>query len=124
MTTLYRATTNIETGIPSGTCWTEAREAAEAYTDNPGFGGNHIREIQAEGSVLDITGGGTRDQFCVLADAIGMTTDDAQDWMDSGYLYPWEESGSVRNALIESAYIWLRYEDDYPDDCITWMKIA
>lgn len=121
---LYRATTADESGIPAWSCWTGDYEAALEYTDNPGFGGDHIREIEADGSVLDITGSGTLDQFRALALAIGMTEDDAQDWMYSGYLYPWEESGAVRDALAATEYEWLRYEDDYPEDCITVMRIA
>lgn len=124
MSTIYRATTTDETGIPLGSCWAEDYETAEAYTDNPGFGGPHIREIELAGEILDITGGSLLAQFRALAAALDMDEEDAEDWKNAGYLYPWEESGKVRRALNASAYDWLRYEDDYPDGAITLMRIS
>lgn len=121
---LYRATIETETDIPQGTCWTDDRDVAEAYQDNPGFGGPHIREIEDDGSVLDITGSSQLAQFRALAAALGLGEDDAQDWKDSGYLYPWEESGKIMRALESSGYDWLRYEDDYPDGAITYRRLS
>lgn len=125
MTKIYRATTETETGIPAGSCWSEDRDVAAAYTDNQGFGGSHIREIEADlDNVLDIAAGCPLAQFEALAKALGYAEDVAQDWHDAGYLYPWEEVGIISRDLRASGYDWLRYEDDYPEGAITLMRLV
>ena len=125
-TTLYRATDDAdETAIASGMCFAEERETAEAYRDDPGFGGEHIRVADVElDAVLDITADGGR-RLDTLAAALGYDAphDIAQDWMLSGWRYPWEESRSVSERLRESGYQWLRYVDDYPEGAVTLMRI-
>lgn len=119
---LYRATSKKdEYGIPRNSCWTPDIETARAYQDNPGYGGQYLREIDADGEILDITAG-----LHVLAEALGYNDprETATVWLsDNGWRYPWEESGDVARRLRRSGYHWLRYEDDFPDGAITMMRI-
>lgn len=123
---IYRATANAhEKGIPRGSCWSEDIETAEAYTDDPGFGGEHLRSVEADlSSVLDIAG--ARRPFEELAEALGYPEPErqAEDWQLRSWIYPWEESSDVRRRLEQSGYDWLRYIDDYPEGAITLMKIT
>lgn len=120
---LYRAASAGEEGIPPRSCWTPELETAEAYRDNPGFGGGYLREIESDEDILDIAAGGLQK----LAEVLGY--DDPREqarewWSDNGWRYPWEESREVMRRLRESGYVWLRYVDDYPEGAITMMRIV
>lgn len=127
--TIYRATADEnETALAFGMCFCESREDAEEYTENQGFGGEHIREHEIAGAetILDIADSSTVKQFRALAEALGYedAQEAAESWHANGWLYPWEESRKVSEQLKASGYDWLRYEDDYPEDCITLMRIS
>jgi len=124
--TLYRATNESETGIPTGSCWADEYETAVSYTeDGIGHGGQHIRQIEDDGSVLDLTDRSGVD-FVRLAEALGYDDpqETAREWRESGWLYPWEESSAIRRSVNALDYDWIKYEDDYPDGAITYMRIA
>lgn len=123
---LYRATadqTDAET-IPAGTCWTPEEETAEAYTDNPGFGGEHIVSIEVDmdgARVLDVRGRNARD-LSALASALGM---EASDWRDDGLdsvFAVLENRRKVAAAVAELAD-WIIYSDDFPENATTYRKL-
>ena len=125
--TIYRAHSKDDLGtIHAWSCWADELETAEAYTDNPGFGGLLIRSTDVVGDVLDVNPE-SPSGLAELAEALGMDADDAQDagdrWFSIGSRYPWEDSRELRQLLEASAYNWLRYEDDYPEGAITLMAI-
>lgn len=123
MTTLYRATDTGYTG--PGSCWSSDAETAQAYTDNPGFGGSAVVEMElpADARVLDVRGPNGVD-MAALAEALGYGEGQAAEWRMSGYLYPWEESSRVAARLAESGYDWLLYHDDYPEMAVTYRRIT
>lgn len=128
--TLYRATEQDETEVYPGSCWSEDLETARAYTEEGvGHGGANVRSIEADTEkTLDITTSKGRPEagFRELAEALGYEDPDhvARQWHDNGWLYPWEESKSVKRRLEESGYEWLRYNDDYPEGAVTMMRIV
>lgn len=117
---LFRATSESETGVPRLTSWTPDYETAEAYTDNPGFGGPHIRDVFVsidEPEILDVDQFGGADLAALLG--YDDPAETAQQWVDNGWRYPWEESGEVKRRLLETEYAAIRYEDDFPDGATT-----
>jgi hypothetical protein len=124
MTTIYRATNDKSDAekIPTGSCWTESREVAQAYTDNQGFGGKHIVEAELVGAILDLTDGW--DDLAELVDQDQWEPAElVQIWRDNGWLYPWEESRNVADAISAAGYVWVRYIDDFPAGAITLKKV-
>lgn len=120
--TLYRATIHKnEEGIPLGSHWSEDKEVAEAYQDNPGFGGPYLREIKTRGSVLDITDG-----LKSLAEFLNYSDpyETAAQWRYNGWRYPWEESGEIAEKIENSGYDFLKYEDDFPEGAITYRRLT
>lgn len=121
--TLHRAGDTTESGIKPWSSWTSEMETAEAYTDNPGFGGKTIRTVQVpEGKVLDISLR-NRSGLRKLAEKLGFQPEVGEQWMDNGWQYPWEESSKVKEALEASEYDWIRYEDDFPEGATTMVPI-
>lgn len=124
MTTLYRA---CEGYVGQWSCWTPDRSVAEAYRDNPGYGGSQIAKATAEGRVLDIRGQDARQQLAeasaehLEADPVDL----AQDWTASGYGWcyeVWENSRAVRDMLAEH-YDWVCHtEETYPEGAETWIR--
>lgn len=124
---LYRAT-GVQDYSGTGSCWTPRREDAEAYWDNPGFGGPHLLCWEGEpesGSVLDLTR--DHDEFGTLFEAAGL---DQAEWLAAGRKFPdyiyqvWEWWPDVAEALQARGYAWIVYEDDYPARCETWAYIG
>lgn len=123
-TRLYRATIESETDIKPWTSWTEDLDTAEAYTDNQGFGGPRIRQVDfelLEDDILDVGDIQGLSGKIKLAEALEYDDpqDEARRWQDSGWNYPWEESAKVKKAIEASGYKALRYEDDFPAGAIT-----
>lgn len=124
---LFRATnkpTDAQT-VPSGSCWTSELETAEAYTDNPGFGGEHIVEIRIEvepGDVADARGDDARD-IGPIAALLGLERDtlQANGW-DSVFCVL-ENSATARGVLRDAGYRWVRYYDDFPENADCWVRI-
>lgn len=108
---IYRAGDSTESGVKPWASFTPERKTAEAYTDNPGFGGAEIRELYVDaGNVLDLTGG---NMFKKLARALGMDEEAADEWISNGWNYPWEESKQIKQALAEK-FDSVLYTDDFP----------
>lgn len=120
---LYRAHTSDDLGtIKKFTSWSPDEDVALAYTDNPGFGGPNVRFVDIESPrVLDVGDIHSVDGKARLAEELGYADPYtvAQEWQDYGYRYPWEESKKVADALSQSGYDFIRYEDDYPAGATT-----
>jgi len=135
--TLYRATDGGD-GLWSGTCWAADREDAEAYLDNPGYGGAelHEREVQVDPElVLDLRTETGVDMSRLAEALVDLGWTDAADpgrvdtaeeiaerWGDRGWLYPWEEDMGIAEALAER-YEWMRYTDTFPEGAETWTAL-
>jgi|WetSurMetagenome_2_1015567.scaffolds.fasta_scaffold443398_1 hypothetical protein len=118
---IYRAGNAGEIGIKAWASYTPDRETAEAYRDNPGFGGDTIRELVVSDdlSILDADTT-TAHGMALFAAEIGLSDDDADRWWMSGYRYPWEDDWRrVRAAIVATGYDAVRYVDDYPEGATT-----
>lgn len=124
-TAIWRAGATGEEGAKQWSCWSVDKAAAEAYLDNPGFGGPALRSIELpdSGTILD-AGVTNRVGMSDLAVALGFAREVGEKWFDNGWRYPWEESRQVREALATSGYDWLRYTDDYPEGAATLMALV
>lgn len=123
-TVLFRATNSPEdaNAIPKGTHWSPDRETAEAYQDNPGFGGSEIvSAIVPTAKTLDVRGKDARDLNRLAEQVDG----DREAWRDAGYDSVFsviENVPSVREKLKETSD-WLIFLDDYPENATTWVKL-
>lgn len=117
--TIFRAGAAEEVGVKPFSSWSEEKATAQSYQDNPGFGGDILRELRVDaGNVLQAnttTRSGMRD----FADAIGFDREVGDEWFDNGWRYPWEESPKIRRALEESEFDSVRYVDDFPAGATT-----
>lgn len=107
--------------------WTPQRSTAVAYTDNQGFGGSKIRKVAADTrNTLDVSSRRDGVDFERLAQAIGLPEPQevAQQWLDRGWRYPWEESKAVKDALRASGFKFLKYEDDFPSGAETLVPLV
>lgn len=109
MTTIYRAANSTELFV--GAHFAATSGEAEAYTDNPGFGGEVVFSVEVSASeVLRC------DDIDELADALvelGLDVD-ADGWRDRGLHEVFavvEHERAVRNALNASKYSWLRFDE-------------
>lgn len=117
--TLYRAGDSAEVGVKPFSSWSEDKETAEAYLNNPGFGGKTLRtESVPMGQVLDADTT-TRRGMSDLAEKLGFSRSVGDEWFDNGWRYPWEESKRVKEALQNSGFDAIRYVDDYPQGAKT-----
>jgi hypothetical protein len=111
----YRAGDADEVGIKPWSSWTRKKKTAEAYQDNPGFGGPVIRSesLPSDLNIYELDRPSRR-VFGDMAEAIGLDRETGEDWFDSGYQYPWEESSNARKAFEESEFDAIEYTDDFP----------
>jgi hypothetical protein len=113
--TIYRAGDKTETGVKAFSSWSENKSTAEAYLDNPGFGGAVLRSEKVPlNSVLDADTT-NRKGMERLARQLGFDAGAGDEWFDNGWKYPWEESKSVKEALKKSGFDAIRYPDDFPE---------
>jgi hypothetical protein len=113
--TIYRAGDKSETGVKAFSSWSENKSTAEAYLDNPGFGGAVLRSEKVPlNSVLDADTT-NRKGMERLARQLGFDAGTGDEWFDNGWKYPWEESKSVKEALKKSGFDAIRYPDDFPE---------
>ncbi|GIV50914.1 MAG: hypothetical protein KatS3mg038_1435 [Candidatus Kapaibacterium sp.] len=143
---LWRAAHNSR--IFRGACFAARREDAEAYQDNPGFGGPRLYCVEVDPrDVLDCTG---RDALRRLAAAYvraadaddldelrslcweraeylgrepteaDMVAELADRWAGEMVFQILENKTGVLDALARH-YDWIVYEDDYPEGCVTWL---
>jgi hypothetical protein len=64
----------------------------------------------------------TGDNWSALNEALGY--DVRTEWTDGDleYIEQAIDSPKIRSALIPT-YIWVRYDDTYPDQCITYVRL-
>lgn len=124
LTRIYRAhDKDFLDEIHAWSSWSPEEETARAYTDNPGFGGPRVRFLDVElKNVLDVNTHSERG-FIELAKELGFSRDYGERWWGNNWRYPWEHSEEIREALQESEFDWLRYEDDFPEGATTLVAI-
>ncbi|GIV52035.1 MAG: hypothetical protein KatS3mg038_2556 [Candidatus Kapaibacterium sp.] len=143
---LWRAAHNSR--IFRGACFAARREDAEAYQDNPGFGGPRLFVLEVEPrDVLDCTGPealrrlatayvraadeDVRDELRSLcwdrAEYLGREPDErdmvdelVDRWAGDMVFHVLEDEDGVLDVLARQ-FNWIVYEDDYPEGCITWL---
>ena len=111
-------------------CWSERREDAEAYLDNPGYGGDtlHVTLVDlTDARILDLTEG---NEFLRLAWALYDNEEAQQEalqrWSRQGFSYAYQvwENNSDEAQLLAQRYDWVVYEDDYPAWAVTWCYLG
>lgn len=111
-------------------CWSERREDAEAYLNNPGYGGDTLHAVEVDltdARVLDLTGS---NELRLLARALYDDEEERyealQRWSGQGLSYAYEvwEENSEAARLLEDRYDWAVYLDDYPDGAATWVYLG
>jgi len=129
---LYRAT-DARHYTGTGSCWTPNRRCAEAYWDNPGFGGPDLLQWegdpQTQGAICNLTtldGHAPDHEIERALEAAGVA--DPHAWLDAHgpieYVYQlWEDHGDLR-AAFQARYAWIVYIDDYPNGCETWVYLG
>lgn len=112
---LYRAAN--DDYVSADSCsFAETREVAEAYLNNPGFGGSRlwVAEVEIdEDDLLDLTD----DSLERLQDAIGSDAWDGALGID-------EIVPRVAGRLCEAGYQWVRVSESFPCDTITWIYVG
>lgn len=123
---LWRAGDSDERGIRPWAAFSEEKDTAIAYLDNPGYGGEVLRSETAHVSESEVLTVDTRSRrgTVKLAVAIGLGPEEGERWFDDGWRYPWEESSKVRSAIVTSGFKWLRYADDFPEGATTIVRTA
>lgn len=93
----------------------ESREAAEAYLNNPGFGGGTLYccDVEIE-EYLDLTG---RDAMDLLMAAIDSDHDYGAIGVDE--LVP-----RVAGKLADAGVQWVKVSESYPVDTVTWIYVG
>lgn len=105
-----------DNGVTSGTCLAEDRAVAEAYLDNPGFGGSRLyrAEVQVAGDeVLDLVGLGTEAALDALVRASGLP--------HPGAIGADEWAPQIAHHLADRGVAWVKVEESYPADTLTWV---
>jgi hypothetical protein len=93
----------------------ETREAAEAYLDNPGFGGDTLFTADVEvGDYLDLTGDDAVEQ---LQAALGSDHDFGAIGIDE--LVP-----RIADRLCEAGVQWVRVCESFPAETTTWIYVG
>jgi len=124
---LWRATRDGATHLRQHESAAADPETAEAYQDDPGFGGPCLYrvEIAAPAHILDLRG--ERLDIEAALDAAGIGDEDERDRIQSqgyasvGVLLAAERA--VREALA-AEYDWIRYTDDFPTGAETWWYLG
>ena len=131
-----------------GACYAEDRVSAEAYTDNPGFGGATIYEVRIalDARILDLTGPTRRarlagivaeQQYCdecteIVADCecgddqwapdADRAADRCRDRCYTPYIHDAVEE--YASDIAAAGWTHVRYQDSYPEDCITIQRVG
>jgi hypothetical protein len=113
--TLYRAADSSD--ITGPTAFAAARETAEAYLDNPGFGGAILWTVQVDvpdAAILDVRSESDSEQVQAIVAATGLDMGAATaDWLVM--------QDAVAEALVALGYRWVRLLDTYPVGAETWV---
>jgi hypothetical protein len=94
------------------------RDDAEAYLNNPGFGGSKLWQTTFEvddEAVIDIRSDRDDVQVQALLDAIESDREPCGASVDSLLAEP-----SIVEALVARGYRWVRLTDSYPEGSETW----
>lgn len=111
--TLYRAADTDTWGDCAA--FAETREAAEAYLDNPGYGGARLWSCEVQPrNVLDLTG--EDDATAAIAERIGAA--------HPGAIGADEYAPRVSYELRDAGVEWVRVRESYPEDSITWIYVG
>jgi hypothetical protein len=111
-TEYFRAGESDESGVKAWASFSPDKDSAEAYLDNPGFGGDTLRKVFVKptntlsADVRSFMG------MQELADSIELGE---QDWMSDGWQYPWEESSKVKQKIEAAGFDAVAYVDDFPE---------
>lgn len=98
--------------ISDSASFAETRETAEAYLDNPGFGGDTLYYADVDvDEYLDLTGD---DAIERLLEALGSDHDYGAIGVDE--LVP-----RVAGRLADAGVQWVRVRESYPADTVTWV---
>ena len=111
---MYRASDTATVGLP-GICYAEEKEAALAYLDNPGYGGDSLWAVTLSPAavLLDLEGWGDLEEY-YGAEAIDLERAEGR------ASYPYEIVELLGpDPLSEAGWTHIRYEDSYPEDCTT-----
>lgn len=100
--------------IGDSASFSEEREAAEAYRNNPGFGGSTLYYADVDAEPLDLTGDDAMD---VLMETIGSDHDYGAIGVDE--LVP-----RIADKLADAGIEWVRVRESYPEDTITWIYVG
>jgi hypothetical protein len=101
--------------ISDSCSFAETREAAEAYLDNPGFGGDTLFTADVEiDDYLDLTGDDAIEQ---LQAALGSDHDFGAIGIDE--LVP-----RVADQLCEAGIQWVKVCESFPAETITWIYVG
>jgi hypothetical protein len=101
--------------ISDSCSFAEERESAEAYLDNPGFGGDTLYSADVEiDDYLDLTGDDAMER---LLKAIGSDRDFGAIGIDE--LVP-----RVAGKLADAGVQWVKVVESFPADTITWIYVG
>lgn len=123
---LYRATER-DGDLGPLTCWAESRADAERYQEEgTGHGGDTLyrARLPYEPRTLDVADAGHGAAgIRAIAEALGV---DASEALARGIdlVHDYLEQGGIAGLLQTAGYDWIRYEDSYPEGCVTWLRIS
>jgi hypothetical protein len=132
---LYRATNRPES-YAAGSCFSPDEETAEAYLDNPGFGGAEVIAVEVDPekeavlSLVDGRRGGypygrqARYAWNVLAEAIGEDEVEFLKENAQSLIHNAIDSAKIVGRLREANFEWVVYEDTFPAGAVTWVYLG
>ena len=101
--------------ISDSASFAECRESAEAYLNNPGFGGSTLYFAEVEISdYLDLTGSDAMD---ILQATLGSDHDFGAIGIDE--LVP-----RIASRLCDAGVQWVKVCESYPEDSTTWIYVG
>lgn len=112
--------------LSAGMSLSQKRADAEAYLDNPGFGGRRLWSIDIHPKyVLDLSG---EDEQAANSDITDLIDADehTSDLITQGFPSVGVMLANVRgveDALAE-LYDWVVFRDDFPEDAVTWWYLG
>lgn len=101
--------------ISDSASFAETRETAEAYLDNPGFGGDtlYYTEVEIE-DYLDLTGSNAMERLLEALD-----TDHIYGAIGVDELVP-----RVAGKLCDAGIQWVKVTESFPADTTTWIYVG
>lgn len=100
----------------------ENLDDAEAYLDNPGFGGSKLWVTDVsidDGKVLDLAE--EDDCWTALSAVLGYDVEPSRHQFTVGRIF---SDDDICEQLAELGYDWVRFTDDFPEDCITYIPVS